>query len=235
MAQQHTTEFELQEALRGGGCALCWLSHRAGYRYLDSFSYESVNDPGLRNRLQASHGLCRQHAWALAGMRGSSLGVAIVYRDVLGVLEQAVQGSGKSGGLLALFKGSEEGTSLPSPSQPCPACEAEAEATQRYLAVLLNALDRAEVAQAFVAAGGLCYGHLRQAFDAAAPQQWQRLRASQLAVYEGLRNELQEFIRKNDYRFRDEGFGAEGDSWRRAVAAVVGLPWSEGAGPTGRP
>lgn len=231
MAQQHTTEFELREALRAGGCVLCRLSHRAGYRYLDSFSYESVNDPGLREWLIASHGLCHQHAWALAGMHGSSLGVAIVYKDVLGALEQAVRSSSKASGLRSLFRGSEEGASLPSPSQPCPACAAEAEATQRYLAVLLDKLDRSEVAQAFEAGGGLCYGHLRQAFEAATPQQWQRLRDRQLTVYEGLRAELQEFIRKNDYRFRDEGFGAEGDSWQRVVAAVVGLPWAEGAKP----
>lgn len=232
MAPQHTTEFELQEALRVSGCVLCRLSHRAGYRYLDSFSYESVNDPGLRERLSASHGLCHQHAWALARLRGSSLGVAIVYKDVLGALEQAVQSSSKSGGFLSRFSSRDEMVSLPSPSQPCPACAAEAEATQRYLAVLLDKLDRAEVAQAFEAAGGLCYAHLCQAFEAASSQQWQRLRDRQLAAYQTLRGELQEFIRKNDYRFRHEGFGAEGDSWQRAVAAVAGLPWAEGAEPT---
>ena len=37
-----------------------------------------------------------------------------------------------------------------------------------------------------------------------------------------LRAELGEFIRKNDYRFIHEGFGAERDSWRRAVVMGAG-------------
>ena len=39
---------------------------------------------------------------------------------------------------------------------------------------------------------------------------------------EGLREELTEFIRKNDYRFKDEVMGAEGDSWRRAIVRLIG-------------
>jgi hypothetical protein len=37
-----------------------------------------------------------------------------------------------------------------------------------------------------------------------------------------LTGELAEFIRKNDYRFSPEGYGREGDSWKRAVAKAVG-------------
>ena len=29
--------------------------------------------------------------------------------------------------------------------------------------------------------------------------------------------ELEEFVRKNDYRFRDEPWGGERDAWRRAL------------------
>lgn len=45
-----------------------------------------------------------------------------------------------------------------------------------------------------------------------------------LAQLESLNHELAEFIRKNDYRFRDEGFGAEGDSWQRISLYVAGSP-----------
>lgn len=39
----------------------------------------------------------------------------------------------------------------------------------------------------------------------------------------GYRDDLDELIRKHDYRFRSEVVtGAEADSWERAVAAVVG-------------
>jgi hypothetical protein len=32
-------------------------------RYLDNQFYENVNNPDWRNRLRASHGFCREHAW----------------------------------------------------------------------------------------------------------------------------------------------------------------------------
>ncbi len=43
-----------------------------------------------------------------------------------------------------------------------------------------------------------------------------------LKSWQALRDELAEFIRKQDYRFRDEGLGAEGDAWIRAIAQVSG-------------
>ena len=39
---------------------------------------------------------------------------------------------------------------------------------------------------------------------------------------ESLRGELAEFIRKSDYRFRDEIIGGEGDSYKRAADMVKG-------------
>jgi hypothetical protein len=48
--------------------------------------------------------------------------------------------------------------------------------------------------------------------------------AAQRSVWERLYDELGEFIRKNDHRFRDETFGPERDSWRRALEAISGPP-----------
>jgi hypothetical protein len=36
---------------------------------------------------------------------------------------------------------------------------------------------------------------------------------------------LAEFIRKNDYRFRNEAFGEERDSYRRAIEMIAGLKY----------
>jgi hypothetical protein len=46
----------------------------------------------------------------------------------------------------------------------------------------------------------------------------------QQAVWQRLRADLQEFIRKNDYRFKNEGSGPEDDAWLRAIEAVAGAP-----------
>ena len=39
---------------------------------------------------------------------------------------------------------------------------------------------------------------------------------------DNLLDELDEFIRKQDYRFADEKIGAEGDSWMRAIRMIAG-------------
>ena len=60
---RHMTYHDLREALAEPGCAFCRLVARAVDRYLRALLYESVNDPGLREKLRASRGFCRGHAW----------------------------------------------------------------------------------------------------------------------------------------------------------------------------
>jgi hypothetical protein len=43
-----------------------------------------------------------------------------------------------------------------------------------------------------------------------------------VAKFSSLVSELDEFMRKYDYRFSSEPFGKEKDSWRRAVDMIVG-------------
>lgn len=57
--------------------------------------------------------------------------------------------------------------------------------------------------------------------DAAALDQLLSLQGEALAALDG---QLSEFLRKHDYRFREEGMGAESDSWIRAIAMVAGKP-----------
>ena len=44
----------------------------------------------------------------------------------------------------------------------------------------------------------------------------------QSAINQRWLGELDEFIRKNDYRFMSEGFGSEGDAWIRAIERLSG-------------
>ena len=52
----------------------------------------------------------------------------------------------------------------------------------------------------------------------------ERIIAIQQQGWKRLLGELDEFIRKQDYRFREEPIGSERDSWIRAVALVSGQP-----------
>jgi DNA-binding transcriptional MerR regulator len=90
---------------------------------------------------------------------------------------------------------------------------------------MLKALaqDDERMQAALRSSAGLCLPHLRRALALARdPAAFERLLAITQEKMAELAGELDEFIRKNDYRFSQEGFGAEGDSWRRAIAWMVG-------------
>ncbi len=74
-----------------------------------------------------------------------------------------------------------------------------------------------------LAADGLCLSHFRLALgQKTRALTANTLVAAQQSVWKRLHGELDEFIRKNDHRFREETFGAEKDSWRRALEAISG-------------
>jgi hypothetical protein len=104
----------------------------------------------------------------------------------------------------------------------CPACNAEDEAVERYGLTRLAHLDQPGLADAYAQAEGLCLPHLRALLIQADNAQARTILTWQVAVYRGLHEELSEFIRKHDHRFSQEPFGAEKDSWMRAVAALAG-------------
>lgn len=220
MADQDTLYYELMDALQAGGCPLCRLGSQAATRYIDTLNYEGVNDPGLRRRLRDAHGLCHRHAWAWTRLRGGPLGVAIVYRNLVKDLIETLEGSDR---IVARGRGGrrERGARL-APTGRCPACHAEEEAVERYGLTLLAHSAEPGFADAFIRAGGLCLPHLRTTLAHATDAQTQTVQNWQVTVYRELHDELAEFIRKHDHRFRDEPFGAEKDAWLRAVAALAG-------------
>jgi hypothetical protein len=220
MADKDTSYFELRDALQAGGCALCHLGRKAAARYLETLNYEGVNDPALRQALRAARGLCQRHAWQLTRLRGSPLGVALIYRSIINDLIEVLESQGPVVGrrpgdrrALAARLGA---------AKRCPACRVEEEAAERASQTLLAHLGEPEIAPAYATAGGLCLSHLRGVLAQADEAQARTLQAWQLAVYQNLRKQLSEFIRKHDHRFRDEPFGDEAHSWIRAVASLVG-------------
>ncbi|MGQ9489796.1 MAG: DUF6062 family protein [Anaerolineae bacterium] len=215
MADEDTLYYELMDALRTGGCPLCHLGRRAASRYIETLNYEGVNDPGLRRYLRDAHGLCHRHAWEWTKLRGSPLGMAIVYRNLVKDLAETSQRQAED-------RGRRPAAARLAPADRCPACRARDEAVQRYGRTLLKWLGREELAAAYASAGGLCLPHLRELLGIANDAQARTMLAWQGAIYRNLIAQLDEFIRKHDHRFQDEPFGVEKDAWLRAVAALAG-------------
>ena len=223
---RHTPYFEVRDALATEGCAFCSLVARSLNRYVSALLYESVNSPPMRQRLRDSYGFCAIHSEMVRVARSAS-GAAIIQRDLLQTLARRLgeEQSAPSSWLEDLFR-PPKATKISqlAPDSVCAVCIVAEERERDYVDVLLAHLDDAEMIAAFRQSSGLCLPHLRTALGRAQPLQAGRLKAEQLVIWQRLIAELDEFIRKLDYRFSHEPMGDEGDAWIRALALVAGAP-----------
>jgi hypothetical protein len=221
MAEKDVLYFELLDALAGRGCALCRLALKASDSYINALLHEGVIDVPIREELRNARGLCYRHAWRMAARRGSVLGTAIIYRDVMNALVKALEEERVAP---RGWRGKKDSLDRRlAPTAGCPACRLEGDAERRAAKTLLKHMGTSEVADAFSTSSGLCVPHFQLALSHAGTGDASTLAAWQGAALRRLRDELDELIRKHDYRFRSEPITeAEADSWERAVASVVG-------------
>jgi hypothetical protein len=234
---------DIREALRSTaslavdqpGCAFCHLLTQSADRYLDSVLWELVNDGTVRRELNRARGYCQQHGWLLV-RAGAAAGVAILMRDVvktlLDVLESTPDKRAAESGLQGLFRSRDKGqptktTKLVdelSPQSPCPACAHIQDREKDLIKTLMTHLDGPGALEGtYRASDGLCLAHFRQALANAPSGKAARiLVAAQQSIWQRLHAELDEFVRKQDIRFRGEPFGEERDSWLRALESISG-------------
>jgi hypothetical protein len=222
MAEKDVLYHELLEAFGAEGCAICRLARGAGNSYIRALIHEGVTDVKLRETLRDARGLCYSHGWRLVGERGSVLGTAIIYRDVINPLIKALEANANPPSRL-FGRGAPDLARALAASQDCPACVLERGAEEREVKVLLHHVDDAALGDAYQRAGGICLPHFQLALSHASAGAVKQLAGWQAAAWSRLRGELDELIRKHDYRFHSETVtGEEADAWQRAVAAVVG-------------
>ncbi len=222
--RRHAGEHDLIEAFSQPGYPVCRLATEAVDAYLTSVCYEQVNDLDLREQLRSAGGFCRAHAERFIKQRLGQLAAAIVYRDVLSTARKRLAGGGWGGSgrskLVALFTGGRsrtESRSLP----PCPGCEAYEEAEGRYLSALKNRLVDPTVRERYRAGDGLCLPHIDRALqsDDAGARALAEVAIEMLGTIVG---ELDEYIRKHDYRFHTAVWDGGEDTPERAVERAVG-------------
>ncbi len=218
---------DLREALGQSGCPVCRLVERDIGQYLDNLLWENVNDPSLRREIRRAQGFCREHTRMLISRPGASLGLAIIARDVWGEIQYATE----TVRLPALKACRTRSTDIAAdlltrlaPQGECLACVYARAMEDLYLDILLGRLLGEDgLLAAYQASEGLCLLHFRQVLarvrDGAV---YAALVESQRAIGQRRLAELDEFIRKNDYRFRGEPWGRERDAWRRALGALTG-------------
>lgn len=219
--RRHAGEHDLIEAFGQPGCPVCRLSTEAVDAYLTSVCYEQVNDLDLREQLRSAGGFCRPHAERFIRQRLGQLAAAIVYRDVLNTARKRLAGgwTGRSRSMLSgLFgRGRQSIRTIPR----CPGCEVEAEAEGRYLGVLRNRLRDAAVRAKYQAGDGLCLPHIDQALQTDDPGA-EALAEAAVKMLGAIVGDLDEYIRKHDYRFHEAVWDGGEDTPERAVERAVG-------------
>ncbi len=216
--------FDLREVLKGETCPICRLMHRHVARYLDTISYEAVNDVAVRDQLRAALGFCPTHAWQWLELN-NALATAIIYQDVLRELGRRLDElTPPDSGLLTRLKRGRKANPLP-PAAPCPACVVRDEAEQRVLDTFVPLLADTEFSDEYQRSRArLCLAHLRATLAALTdPTIFRRLISIEQGFIEFTNEQLGELIRKYDYRFRHEQVGDERGAPARAVKRLAGM------------
>ncbi len=227
--------FEVKEALSNGGCPVCQLEAQTADTAIDTLLWESVNDVPTRHRLNAARGYCRPHAEKMV-RNGAALGVSILMGGVLRTVSEILSNATFHGspGLAMRQKlpgfnhrGSPATAALVktlSPQTECPVCALQYAAGARYLQTLIEFfIGEDALVNDYRRSDGLCLPHFQQALGFITDEAtFNALIDAQLHIWQQLIQQLDEFVRKNDYRFQSEKTGQEGDAWQRALVAVSG-------------
>jgi hypothetical protein len=216
---------ELQAAYASAACPICTLLTKSERRYIDITLYEHVTDTTWRAEVRAARGFCTLHTERVLTIGRSALGASLVAGDILKTLRtQALNqslGGGAFGRLRAAFGSGGGLAALLRPQQPCPLCAYLADLGKVYVAALLSDLQTGDGAAQYEESRGLCIPHLIMAAEHGGPG-LQPLLDHQARAWQQLEAELEEFARKQDYRYRDEQVGSEADAWQRAWRLLVG-------------
>jgi hypothetical protein len=172
-------------------------------------------DPVVRQKLVESIGFCYEHTLQSINLKLSdALGHAILYQDLVNeAIKIIVQNEKNAGKQLAGALG---------PVAACPACRIEEATLERVIDSMVIALRDQDFVAEFKQSSGLCIPHLKRLLPNLDGKRQATVLGHQRARMESLKGELAEFIRKCDYRFRDEVIGKEGDSYKRAADMIKG-------------
>lgn len=227
---------QLRTALSQAGCPICLISRQAGSRYLDNLLYAFVNDPGIHESLLRPLGFCRRHSHALLLIPGQRLGVAIIQQALLKEARRRL-GQKSARPQPALFhqlgrgRQPKDAPASPDPSaaplddRACPACQRERDTALRAVRELLIRLID-DLDQPLQEGGGLCWPHFQLALaQSPEPQVVDHLNRLQSGIWTDVIANLEEFIRKNDYRFQAEVITeAEKGALAQAINLLTGAP-----------
>jgi hypothetical protein len=226
--------FDLIETFPKGGCAVCKLVQRDTAQYVDTVLFEYANEPALRARFADGRGVCYDHGLLLKHNKiGNVIGVARLYRESLDALLEVLDAAGTAEkreprGLFARKRPDANAVALAERLEPqngagCMVCDKLIEFEQLYIDMFNRYLGEARFVEALRTSDGVCLPHLRVILrHVEQPDHAQTLVSIQRDVWRSLRDEVALFEDKQNYERLGGGFGAEADSWVRAILRLAG-------------
>lgn len=239
------------EAAQKTGCPVCRIANQASEKALESFLWENVNEPDVRQGILDSYGFCPTHTRVMVARElftsSIPLGTNILYEHlgrvtanelktihphsrrnifapVLQWLSQWIDP--------AVFQRTQP---VLTPKGKCPACKVAHQAASNSVHLLCEEVQRtvtaggnADIHTAYLASDGLCLSHLRLAIETQSehfPKAVLFLRDDAVHRLEQQSRDMKEYIRKNNWTYRDEKLTeAEDLAWRKTLGFFTGIP-----------
>jgi tRNA nucleotidyltransferase/poly(A) polymerase len=220
------------EGLSRGECPVCYATQKAARKYIHSFLYEGMMSSIARQDFLDGGGFCHEHFWQAKAIEqecwADGFGVAILCENLLEAslkdLERLKQPkAGLRTRLATIRRAARDREKHCAPEAGCIACKSSRSSERHFLSALEEWLHDDEFAERFNQSSGLCLHHIR-----AASEQWTSGVAFEAMGHVAkkwigqLLEELREFQRKHDYRFKNEPRGAEWTSPERSLDFLVG-------------
>jgi len=216
----------LRDACAAPGCPVCRLSRERVGQYQVTILSEFATDPKARTELSNARGYCNAHAWRLLPKSmWLKLSIAIFQQDIVETVLNLLDTRSYTGNARQRARRLRKRLR---PTAECPACVDRRAVDDILLCTLLECMVDPDLAPALTRSSGLCLPHFLRALELV--QDTDALKA--LVTFERqkfteLRDELSEYICKNDDLSRDEQSGDEGDVLRRAIGMVSGEPGAQ--------
>lgn len=234
------TIVKLEEALGLPGCPVCRVEHDKAARFVDSLLYESVNDPAVREEINAAGGFCARHTKLLVARdlasSGSVLGVNMIYSLLAKQAAQTLRRPGKNpagsaAGRLAGWLRRLTRLPSPAPATPeCPICVKTRMAGVNTLGALFELVEKGDprITAAYPGSDGLCQQHLqlglanfRGKYAGGANQ----ILEDALRRLEAQRGHMLAYIQKKKWENRGEPLTPEEiAAWQQTLTFFTGLP-----------
>ncbi|WP_456395099.1 DUF6062 family protein [Thermococcus sp.] len=203
----------LKEALENPGCPVCNILQKYEKSEITTILYEHVNNPSVRDQFKESLGLCTYHAWKLKEVAYSdpllgALGVAVIYDHMLSVYIESLE----QGRRVKVSK--------------CFLCRRAEEKERSIISGLSRRIE--ELLPVYKNSGAiLCKKHyemLKEELRKENPPYVDELTGIQIEKLRIIRERVERFIDKFDYRSTEAPTKKEAEAVVLAIESLKGLP-----------